>query len=162
MNIFILHPNIRKNVQMYPDKHVVKMILESAQMLCTVLHGYDIDVPYKPTHKNHPCTKWVSLSSSNFSYLFHLMQALNAEWQYRYFHKHNHLSYEKCRKLYRHKDALPNLGMTTFAQAMPDKYKTDSALDMDIAHAYRKYFLGEKRDLFQWTRRQQPYWIKEN
>ena len=56
MNIFVLHKNPKKAAQYHHDKHVVKMILESAQMLCSVhwVMGSD-GAPYKLAHKNHPC-----------------------------------------------------------------------------------------------------------
>lgn len=61
MNIFALHQDPQIAAQMHCDKHVVKMILESAHMLSTICGE-----GYKPTHQNHPCTKWARSSRSNF------------------------------------------------------------------------------------------------
>jgi hypothetical protein len=58
MNIFLLDSNIKKCAQYHCDKHVVKMILESAQILSTVLRLNGVDQGYKTTHANHPCTLW--------------------------------------------------------------------------------------------------------
>ena len=61
MNIFYLDKDPRKAAEFQYNKHVVKMILETAQILCTAHHcimGEDADVPYKSTHKNHPSTVW--------------------------------------------------------------------------------------------------------
>jgi hypothetical protein len=140
------------------------MILESAQMLCTALHENGLDnnlIPYKSTHVHHPCTKWVMESRKNFMYLYHLMQQLNNEFIYRYRKRSNHLSWTKCMLLEQYSEVLPDKGLTTFAQAMPEEYKTTSEKDIDIAIAYRRYFLGEKTDLFKWTRRNTPYWVLE-
>ena len=78
MNIFILDRDPLKSAQYHCDKHM-KMILESAQMLSTVLGG-----PYKPTHANHPCTLWVAKSRQNAMYLWTLAMGLNYEWRTRY------------------------------------------------------------------------------
>ena len=59
MNIFVLHQNPQTAAEMMCDKHVVKMILETAQMMCTVVASYDHDTPYRPTHSKHPCTIWL-------------------------------------------------------------------------------------------------------
>ena len=67
MNIFYLHRDPRVAARYHNDKHVVKMILESAQMLSTAhreLDGNLNETMYRPTHKNHPSTVWVRESSS--------------------------------------------------------------------------------------------------
>ena len=72
MNIFYLHEDPKKAAEYQYNKHVVKMILESAQMLCTAHHlldGPDADVPYKIAHKNHPSTVWARQSSQNYACL---------------------------------------------------------------------------------------------
>jgi aspartate oxidase len=86
MNIFVLHKDTRKAAQMHCDKHVVKMILESAQMLSTAVRMNGIDAGYKLTHRNHPCNIWVRESLSNWQWLKSLACELNTEWQFRYNH----------------------------------------------------------------------------
>ena len=96
MNIFYLHrdPVIAAKVQY--NKHVVKMILESAQMLCTAHHHYDedTDVPYKKAHYNHPSTIWTRESDEHYMWLFDHMCALGKEYTKRY--GKIHLSITKC------------------------------------------------------------------
>ena len=60
MNIFFLDKCPKKSAEMQCNKHIVKMPLESTQMLCSVWYKYNYGgrVPYKQTHKNHPCTLW--------------------------------------------------------------------------------------------------------
>lgn len=41
INIFYLDRDIERVVQFHCDSHVVKMCLETAQILCTALHRYD-------------------------------------------------------------------------------------------------------------------------
>jgi hypothetical protein len=69
MNIFFLDENPTLSAKYHVDKHVVKMILETAQLLCSVHHVTDQvtdQVPYKLSHKNHPCAIWARESLSNY------------------------------------------------------------------------------------------------
>jgi len=153
MNIFILDLNHEKNAQYHADKHVVKMILESAQLLSSAVRMSGIDAGYKLTHKNHPCAIWTRESLSNWLWLHDLTMALNDEYRYRYNKKVNHKSYDMAMSL-----PLPNIndiGMTTFRQAMPDEYK-----DNDVVKAYRAYYIGEKSHLFSWKNREIPEWVQ--
>ena len=79
MNIFVLDTDIKKCAQYHCDKHVVKMILESVQMLCTALNKKGFTTPYKSTHVKHPCVLWVESSHDNFLWLKNLTLALNDE-----------------------------------------------------------------------------------
>ena len=159
MNIFILDTNPMLAARFHCDKHVVKMILESAQMLCTAINeqvGTPI-TPYKSTHKNHPCTKWVSASRHNALWLHTLMECLGEEYTHRY--GKQHLTITKMR-IARIKELatliLPDTPLTEFAQAMPDYCKTQT----DAVSAYRSYYLNEKRELLKYTKRDLPYWAE--
>ena len=69
MNIFALDNDVKVAAQWHVDKHVVKMPLETAQMLCTARHELGEkpeSIPYKVAHKNHPCTIWCRNSSENY------------------------------------------------------------------------------------------------
>jgi hypothetical protein len=147
MNIFILDENPKLCAQYHCDKHVVKMILEHVQMLSTVSgHGY------KPTHKNHPCTKWVAESLDNYFWLVELTTELNNEWQYRYGHTKNHKSYDMMLTL--PVPNLPQIGLTPFAQAMPTYCR-----DIDAVTAYRTYYRLEKQSILKYTKRDLPNFI---
>ena len=69
MNIFILDKDPKTAAEYHCDKHVIKMILETAQMLCTAHWETGSQAPYRATHKNHPCTKWTRLNTSNYKWL---------------------------------------------------------------------------------------------
>ena len=90
MNIFVLDEDPWTAAISVCDRHSVKMPLETAQLLCTSLatHGV-LDTPYKPTHKNHPCTQWASLNRSNFDWLVAHGYALCRTYELRYGKKHN-------------------------------------------------------------------------
>jgi len=157
MNIFFLHRIQRICARMHVDRHVVKMILETCQLLCSAHHMTDskYQPPYKLTHKNHPCSKWTRKSICNYRWLVKLGLELCKEYTYRYGKTH------KCQEyivgLGKNLPPLPNLGFTPPAQAMPEDYKDDS----DPVEAYRQYYYFEKRHLHSWKKRPVPRWIKE-
>lgn len=149
MNIFVLDRNPIIAAQYHCDRHVVKMILESAQMLSTAT-----GMGYKPTHHNHPCTLWVKQSAQNALWLHQLAFYLNREWQERYGHKNNHKSWEVIKTL--DYGMLPDRDMTPFAQAMPDDYKR-----ADPVQAYRDYYRGEKSDIATWRNNTPDWWYTQ-
>jgi hypothetical protein len=163
MNIFVLDRNPVKAARMLCDKHVSKMILETAQMLSTVavsLHSNDPFL-YKPVHAKHPCTIWVGESYYNWRWLCRHGLAMHDEFIYRYGRKHKsaeviqHVSKNKLGP--RKKKAFTFWNWETpFAQAMPDEYKHD-----DPVIAYRTYYLNDKKRFAKWTKRAPPYWWKE-
>ena len=155
MNIFVLDTNPTIAAKQHCNKHVVKMITESVQMLSTVHRLNGNEVGYRKTHSNHPCTKWVAQSRQNYQWLVELTLALHDEWRYRYNHppKHMHKSVEVMLNL-PPPDFLPNKGLTPFAQAMPEQYKSDNAVK-----SYRAYYLGEKLNILTYTKREVPDWL---
>ena len=152
MNIFVLDKKIEKCAEYHCDKHVIKMILESAQMMSAVVRLNGYDEGYKLTHKNHPCTIWARKSLSNYMWLFKLVERLNAEYRYRYDKGVNHKSYDMVKTL--PIPDLPVIGLTPFAQAMPDQYRNKNAVK-----AYRDYYINEKSSFLTWTKRKTPEWI---
>lgn len=153
MNIFVLDKNIDKCAQYHCDQHVVKMILESVQMLCTALNKKGIATPYKSTHIKHPCVLWVEQSFDNFSWLKCLAIALNNEYRYRFEKELDHKSISVLHKIAGY--YYENQGLTEFAQAMPEKYKVPG----DPVKAYRQFYLGEKMAFAKWTKRSIPDWV---
>ena len=141
MNIFYLHEDPVKAAKLQYNKHVVKMILESAQMLCTAHHeilGDDADVPYKRAHVNHPSTIWARRSAQNYAWLYDHFVALAQEYKKRY--GKDHLSYTKCDPYLRFlPGGLAYTGFTQPPQAMPYEYKDECSLQ-----AYWNYYIGDK------------------
>ena len=91
MNIFILDTDPKLCAQYHNDKHVVKMILETAQLLCGVHHMLEtkLEIPYKLSHKNHPCSIWVRECLENYVWLCDLGIELCLEYTHRYGKRHN-------------------------------------------------------------------------
>ena len=144
MNIFYLHqsPYIAAKVQY--NKHVVKMILESAQMLCTAHHVYGneeqkLNEPYKQAHLNHPSTIWTRQCRANYRWLYLHMLALGYEYTKRY--GKTHASIIKCEKFLNVPPVhIPDGDFCEPPQAMPDEYKVEG----DSITAYWNYYEGEK------------------
>ena len=123
MNIFYLDKDPIAAAVVQYNKHVVKMILESAQMLCAAHHilGDPDDVPYKLAHKNHPCTIWVRENSLHYDWLYEHMIALGDEYTARY--NKTHMSIDKCKHLNIHPRNIPHEIFEQPPQCMPDEYK---------------------------------------
>jgi hypothetical protein len=165
MNIFFLDWDPKKCAKETLDKHIIKQILESTQLLYSVYHLCDPEklticpyTPYKLTHKNHPCAKWVRENLSNFYWLLLLSWEYCKEYTYRY---------EKIHACQKHiiwmVHNLPDLckaKITMPAQAMPDKYRCLSP--QDPVQAYKNYYIGEKLYFAKYTKREIPIWISEH
>jgi hypothetical protein len=160
MNIFYLDRDPEIAAQMMCDKHVVKMILESAQMLSTAHRVLDGDEYadrvglYKMAHKNHPSTIWVRTNSKNYEWLWEHMDALMKEYTYRY-GKH-HATERLIHDLWKFPCNLPVGDFTDPPQCMPDYCKNEDAVS-----AYHKYYIMEKSDFATWKRRDKPEWFYE-
>ena len=156
MNVFYLDKNPQSAAAMHCDKHVVKMILEYAQLLSTahrVLDGDDApENLYKIAHKNHPSTIWTRSSKQHYDWLFRLFRKLNIEYGIRY--GKIHLSWEKLNRYleFAPKNIKDN-GWTDPPQCMPDHCKKP-----DTVEAYRNYYLVEKSYFATWKTKQPKWW----
>lgn len=179
MNIFVLDKDPVIAAQMHCNKHVVKMILETAQILSTaVWYGPFIKDPgmekepyislmakfvrekepfiYKPTHRKHPCVLWAGDNSTRFNWLKQLGMALCEEYTYRYGKTHKSESIIKQVFYPAHDACFVDPPLEPFALAMPDIYKTKDAVE-----SYRNYYLGAKQRMLIYTRRRPPIWIPD-
>lgn len=136
MNIFYLDKDPQKAARLQINKHVVKMILESAQMLCTAHRelGDENEALYKRTHKNHPSCVWVRESTKHYDWLYQHMLELGKEYTRRYSKKH--LTITKMEKLLKNPPkGLEDKGFSNPPQCMPDDYKTECTVE-----AYQAYY----------------------
>ena len=187
MNLFILNVDPIVAAQEQCDKHVVKMIVESAQMLSTVhrmLDGtetrkrsvsgktmtkyYELsddreDILYKACHFNHPCTIWTRENCCNYTWHYKHFTALCDEYTYRY--EKTHSTDTKLRKILSNlPDNIPREnGRTPFRLAMksnPECIVQDLG-GTNAVESYRKFYkTKEKRFKMDWTKRQIPEWFK--
>jgi hypothetical protein len=179
MNIFYLDPDPSTCAKMHLDKHVVKMIIEYAQLMSTAHRMLDgeqyIDKTannrnikrwrmkdelsektlYKASHVNHPSNIWVRQSKENYRWLYRMWFYLLQEYTYRYGKRH------ACEKLmgalYLDPVNIPKGIFTEPTPAMPDEYKVRN----DSVTSYHNYYIHDKVRFAKWTKRQMPSWFEE-
>lgn len=178
MNIFFLDWNPQLAAQYHNDKHVVKMIVESTQMLSTahrILDGefttyvnnygktkkhwqldeyrYESNL-YFATHYNHKCNVWVRESSANYLWLYRLYRALCDEFEYRYnnVHKSSMLS----GLLEQLPQNIPIDEITHVPLAMNDEFKKVNPIE-----SYRDFYFHDKYSFSIWSKRETPQWFIE-
>jgi hypothetical protein len=156
MNIFFLDYDPKIAAQSLCDKHCVKMILESAQIMSTAhrLNGTENDIIYKKTHTKHPCVLWTLESLSNYKWLGeHAIEMCN-EYTYRY--EKQHKSKPILEWLIKNPINIPDLGLTKAKLAMPLEFHEE-----DPVKAYRRYYVENKKVLIKctWKKRSIPEWF---
>lgn len=181
MNIFVLHKNPEIAAQMQCDKHVPKMIVESAQMLSTahrMLDGtptrrpsksgktmqqyYEFadkakdDLFYKAVHKYHPCTTWTLASKDNYIWHYEHFIALGNEFEYRF--EKPHASITKLgAALAKIPKNIPDIGLTPFALAM--SAYPECIVEGNAVESYRNFYHADKLRFAKWDRkRPAPNW----
>lgn len=179
MNIFYLDHDVVKCAQYHNDKHVVKMIIEYAQLLSTahrVLDGTKSvrlsktgrkqtafilpdsreSVLYSATHINHPSAVWVRQSSVNYEWLHCLLFQLCKEYTYRYGKTHKVEASGLLMKLQEiPKNISTKTRFTEPTPAMPDEFKVSG----DSIQSYWNYYNGAKTRMFSWKNRNVPAFI---
>lgn len=153
MNIFILSEDPEEAARMQCDKHVVKMILESGQMLCAAHEPNS--APWKRTHYNHPCTVWTRASTENYKWLAVHGLTLCDEYTKRYgkVHKAEEVLVWCAENIPKN---VPIGNLTPFAIAIKDsRYHLD-----DVVSSYRAYYMGEKSRFAKWRHCDPPEWWK--
>lgn len=154
MNIFAVDSDPVVAAVCLSDAHVVKMVLETAQILSTVHHLHNPSPPsycYAKTHYHHPCVVWAGATLANYRWTVEHGMALAEEYTHRY--GRTHMS-EAVIRVLRVAPPLPDLPLQPFAQAMPDHFKSDNAVG-----SYRRYYREAKAHLHKWTKRNAPEWI---
>lgn len=165
MNIFFLSFSPEEAARLHCDKHVVKMIIETAQLLYSahwILNPEDLpENAYKLAHKNHPCSIWVRQTLSNYMWLSSLGLWLCKEYQYRYGEHKIHKSEPHLIWLFNNPPkSIPNLQFTKPALAMPDEYKQE-----DVIESYKTFYLESKfkqRKIVNYTKRNWPEFLQIN
>jgi len=157
MNLFYLARSRKRCARFHCNKHVVKMILETAQLLCTALWVNGQEAPYRKTHVNHPCAIWARANKSNFRWLLKFGKILCKEYTFRYGKIHKTQSVLESLTC---PDALPEGIFTEPPQCMPDQYKVKDNAKL----AYRNYYRIGKADIHKnsedsWKFRKIPNWI---
>ncbi|MSR16950.1 MAG: hypothetical protein EXR89_04035 [Methylococcaceae bacterium] len=176
MNIFYLHSEPEICAQQHVDKHVVKMILEYAQLLSTahrVLDGAEAltvsdagrkvkrwglpderdAILYETTHIQHPSAIWTRQSDEHYTFLWQLFRCLLDEYTFRY--ERIHATSRLLNPLQNLPNGISSKDFIEPTPAMPDKYKVSG----DSITSYRNYYQCEKTRMFSWKKRERPDWI---
>jgi len=180
MNVFVLHTDPVVAARMQCDRHVVKMTVESAQMLSTAHRMLDGEpskrpsksgkrmVPhftlpdwreqtfYKAVHFHHPCTVWTMKSSENYFWHWRHFESLCKEYTFRYgkVHRSEDLLLEALRRA---PDNIPEGALSKWPLAMgaAPQCKTD-----DVVLSYRAFYqTKQERFKMVWSRRNIPEWF---
>ena len=188
MNIFYLNNDPKICAEMHLDKHVVKMILEYAQLLSTAHRVLDGTVStrlsksgrkqqyypladerdnflYSATHVNHPSAVWVRYSYENYEWLYKLFIALLDEYTHRY--GRIHATARLIDALYTPPIHIPKgIGFTEPTPAMPNEVKVlrevaTDRYEIDSIKSYHKYYIHNKVHIAKWTKREIPLWYSE-
>ena len=187
MNIFYLDKNPVKCAEMHIDKHVVKMILEYAQLLSTahrMIDGHETiekkyvngslparyrntkvwklnderdQLLYKATHVNHPSAVWVRADYHNYKRLYSLFVATCDEYTHRY--GKVHATDIKLRKILA---TPPNYKIDHQTKILTDPTPAmpdECKIIGDVVGSYRKYYIDKKADMAKWTNREPPEWF---
>ena len=146
------------------DKHVVKMPLEEAQMLCTVVRKYNNEYAdehelYRAVHQKHPCTIWAGMTSGNYNFSLGMFDAMCTEYRYRY--GRTHASYRLYDALKDAEKYVPSGTMTPHPECFSEHTHLKSGKDWPIV-SYRQFY-KTKQDRFKmvWTKRPVPYWFED-
>jgi hypothetical protein len=173
MNLFYLDEDPWISAELHCDKHVVKMIIEYAQMLSTAhrmldgtqytdsssgrrIQRWELDpdregILYKASHINHPSTRWVRENSCQYRYAYDMFTALCDEYTYRY--EKIHLTDTKLREILSHlPDNIQEGQWSEPPQCMPEDVKVEN----DTLSAYHKYYAIYKKEFAKWTDRPVP------
>lgn len=182
MNIFVLDRDPITAAQMLCDSHVVKMIVESCQLLSThdrLINRWDDDsLLYKPTHQNHPCRVCL-YNEANRRWLERHLNALIFEYWVRFGKRHKctdllhkywyvanctHCSHDHMHGTDAHRRAVVDIcGKQSLPKCMPDEFKLGGE-DMDsVVMSYRNYYKHKQKTLkyFRYTNREIPEWLKD-
>jgi hypothetical protein len=182
LNLFILDPDPIISAQLQCDKHVVKMIVESAQMLSTthrtldglletrksksgktnvkywVLPDKRENILYKSVHVGHPCTVWSTLNKANYNWHYTHFIALCNEYTYRYGKKHK-TETELAVHLMDLPKNIPDGKLTKQPLAMTSN--PECMNQNDIVGSYRAFYQTKQhRFTMKWTKRSIPDWFK--
>lgn len=143
MNIFVLDEDPTLAAQAQCNKHVVKMIVETAQLLSTA-HPSE-KAPYKHTHLNHPCARRIRASAGNYRWLAEHGLALCREYTTRYGKVHK----TQAALEWLASNAPPGgEAMTPFVVAVKRP-----VVGLSVVEAYRVYYVAEKRRFARWAPR---------
>ena len=147
MNIFAIEGDIEtgeidwvKSAQSQDNLRVVKMILESCQILSTVLNEQGLDAPYRSFNPKHPSCLWAAESAANFMNLALHCEAMICEYRERFGKTHKSAAVLNKIVAMFDVDLFPTTKCTPLRLAMPDEFRSDNPIV-----SYRKFYASKPR-----------------
>jgi hypothetical protein len=150
MNLFAVSYCPVECAQALDDKRLIKMTLETAQMLCTAAVSRGVAAPYKVTHANHPVSVWVR---ANTAWMSKYLVELNQEYKFRF--GKEHLAYTECKNILLFEDSV----VSEFVNCAANKslgldFKHKNVLDAYKCYLNARWYLSNPK----WTKRERPEW----
>ena len=182
MNIFFLHRDPEQAAKEHVDKHVVKMIVEYAQLLSTAhrmidgseytdyskngrkVKRYKLENPnaekviYKACHYNHPSAVWVRENKLHYQWLYRLFKKLGHEFTHRYGKVHS-TNLLLNQLLETPPNNIPSIEWRDPPPAM--KHYPDCIVPGDSLQSYKNYYIVAKAYFAKWSKRETPKWFTE-
>jgi hypothetical protein len=161
LNIFRLDWDPVKSAEYHVDKHVVKMIVEYAQLLSTAHHKLgtvysDLEIYRSISNPGHGACVWTCQTSGNYKVVYKLMMAVLDEYTYRYDKIHKVRSDGMDVRLRKLPINIPIGPMTPQILTMPDDCKIGDAVS-----SYRRLYATHKQHLLRWTSRPMPEFLRD-
>ena len=156
MNIFFISYEQDECAKALDNKRLIKAVLETAQLLSNAMHiNHIAGAPYKLTHQNHPCTKWVSTTIGfdwTRTYFYHIC----AEYEFRYDRRHECIKFMEL-----FNDASTRMPDSSMKRWANPPNVTSFKDEEDVCIAYKKYLLAKwdkDKSPPTWYFRQVPCW----
>jgi hypothetical protein len=159
MNIFVLHENPKQAARYHCDKHVVKMIVESAQIMSTAIHSKGKKGPYKPTHVHHRCVLWAQKCAANYVWLWELYAELLVEYTLRY--KRVHKCQRYMQELYEQQVLFHSFKQLSVPPQCVDRICKQPTTWPSTVFAYRLFYVEDKCSFARWKTTGEPDWYSE-
>lgn len=168
MNIFFLDEDPFKCPEYYYDVHVRKMLLETAQIICSVYWKYGFEAPYRPSHVSQASVLWASACYMNFTWVNRLFMGLCEEYRYRFDTEHKTidtlLEFFKTDQAHKLFDVLPRYDIYNVMYRTPfvhiaKEMNISGYTDQCVVEDYRDYYKNQKEHLKQYTKRKEPDWL---
>lgn len=156
MNLFMTSLDPVQAAREHCNVHRIKMIVETAQMLCTAHRLIDGDERadklglYKSTHVNHPCSVFVRENSNHYSWTYRLLEALCVD--YAAVSNKPHATTRLLSILKTQPRGIRVCNEFKPVIAAPEEFKS-MAEDYGVPFAYKEYMCRKFRD---WMTREKP------
>lgn len=163
MQLFILDRCPVHSAMYLADVHVIKMCLETAQILSSIMAIKGLPLfegAPKPYNTRHPVIKAID-TQAKLNWVLNHNIALQAEFIYR-FHK-QHKYFKLFGNYIETLSVLEQVAKQASPEGLARDFKDFTTTKEDIVEAHRDYYKFKKSIIKRWkyTNREEPDWLKE-